>query len=435
MKRLHGVIRSYAWGSHTVLAELTGRPSPSDRPEAELWLGAHPADPAHVDDAVSGVSLLDVISADPLGQLGAANAERFRGRLPFLLKVLAADEPLSLQAHPNAVQAREGFERENASGVPLDSPARNYKDDNHKPELVVALTKFEALAGFRDVRRTVALLRALGVAELNRCAEQLEAQTNSSGIRALFTQWITGDRHPATLIGGVVEGCRRYLSTMSDGADGEFAAEAQTALELGSRYPNDPGVLISLLLNRITLEPGEGLFLAAGNLHAYLRGAAVEIMANSDNVLRGGLTPKHVDVPELLNVLDFRPAPMPVLGADGVDPDLRRLYRTPEAEFELTRLKLDTSRDDGSSSAATLAAGDPRIVLCTAGSTVLSSQCDSLELSAGQSAWLPASNPAVTLAPAQQRAQVFVARSAPSDVDSPRRQGDCAHMHSTNLDN
>ncbi|ANS26424.1 mannose-6-phosphate isomerase [Rhodococcus opacus] len=289
MKRLHGAIRSYEWGSRTVLAELTGRPSPSDRPEAELWLGAHPADPARVDDAVSGVSLLDVISADPLGQLGAANASQFRGRLPFLLKVLAADEPLSLQAHPNSVQAREGFERENANGVPLDSPARNYKDDNHKPELVVALTKFEALAGFRDVRRTVALLRALGVAELDRCAEQLAAQTDSSGMRALFTQWITGDKHPAALIGGVVEACRRYLSTMCDGAEGEFAAEAQTALDLGSRYPNDPSVLISLLLNRITLEPGEGLFLAAGNLHAYLRGVAVEIMANSDNVLRGGL--------------------------------------------------------------------------------------------------------------------------------------------------
>lgn len=179
--------------------------------EAELWLGAHPADPARVDVAGSGESLLDVISADPLGQLGETNASRFGGRLPFLLKVLAAEEPLSLQAHPNSMQAREGFERENADGVPLDSPARNYKDDNHKPELVVALTKFEALAGFRDVRRTVGLLRALGVAELDRCAELLAAQANSSGVRALFTQWITGDEHSATLIGGVVEACQRYL--------------------------------------------------------------------------------------------------------------------------------------------------------------------------------------------------------------------------------
>ncbi|WAM16838.1 mannose-6-phosphate isomerase, class I [Rhodococcus sp. JS3073] len=409
MKRLHGAIRSYGWGSRTVLAELTGRPSPSDQPEAELWLGAHPADPARVDDAGSSVSLLDLISADPIGQLGEANAERFRGRLPFLLKVLAAEEPLSLQAHPNSVQAREGFERENANGVPLDSPARNYKDDNQKPELVVALTKFEALAGFRDVRRTVALLRALGVAELNRCAEQLEAQTNSSGMRALFTQWITGDEHPETLIAGVREACRRYLSEEPGGAEGEFAAEAQTALDLGNKYPNDPGVLISLLLNRITLEPGEGLFLAAGNLHAYLRGAAVEIMANSDNVLRGGLTPKHVNVPELLKVLSFRPASMPVVRADGDGRDNKHVYRTPEAEFELTRLHLDTSRNCAVSSAATLAAGNPRIVLCTAGSTVLSSHCDSLELSAGHAAWLPASNPAVTLAPAQQGAQVFVA--------------------------
>jgi mannose-6-phosphate isomerase len=409
MNRLHGAIRSYDWGSHTVLAELTGRPSPSNRPEAELWLGAHPADPARVDDAASGVSLLDVISADPHGQLGEANAERFRGRLPFLLKVLAAEEPLSLQAHPNSMQAREGFERENANGVPLDSPARNYKDDNHKPELVVALTRFEALAGFRDVRRTVALLRALGVAELDRCAEQLAAQADSSGVRALFTQWITGDEHSVTLIGDVMEACQRYLSTERDRVAWEFAAEAQTALDLGNRYPNDPGVLISLLLNRITLEPGEGLFLAAGNLHAYLRGVAVEIMASSDNVLRGGLTPKHVDVPELLKVLDFRPGSMPVVRADGDGHDNTHAYQMPEREFELTRLQLDTSRSGASSSTVNLAAGDPRIVLCTAGSTVLSSPGASLELSAGQSAWLPASNPAVTIVPAQQHAQVFVA--------------------------
>ncbi|WKN57631.1 mannose-6-phosphate isomerase, class I [Rhodococcus opacus] len=432
MNRLHGAIRSYDWGSHTVLAEFTGRPSPSDRPEAELWLGAHPADPARVDVAGSGTSLLDVISADPHGQLGAANAERFRGRLPFLLKVLAAEEPLSLQAHPNSVQAREGFERENLGGVPLDSPARSYKDDNHKPELVVALTRFEALAGFRDVRRTVGLLRALGVAELDRCAELLAAQANPSGVRVLFTQWITGDEHSETLVGDVVEACRRYLSTVLDGVVREFAAEAQTVLELGNRYPSDPGVLISLLLNRITLEPGEGLFLAAGNLHAYLRGSAVEIMASSDNVLRGGLTPKHVDVPELLKVLAFRPGSMPVVRADGDGRDNRRLYRTPESEFELTRLHLDASRN--CASAATLGAGDPRIVLCTAGSTVLSSPGASLELSAGQSAWLPASNPAVTLAPAQQHAQVFVATIGSYDADSAHRQGICAHVYSVDLD-
>ena len=434
MKRLHGAIRSYQWGSRTALAELTGRPSPSDRPEAELWLGAHPADPARVDDAGSGVSLLDVIAADPLGQLGAANASRFRGRLPFLLKVLAAEDPLSLQVHPNSVQAREGFERENADGVPLDSPVRNYRDDNHKPELVVALTRFEAIAGFRDVRRTVELLRALGVAELDACSAQLAARANSSGVRALFTRWITKDGNSATLIGDVVEACRRYLSTQRDGVVGEFAAEAQTALDLGTKYPNDPGVLISLLLNRITLEPGEALYLAAGNLHAYLRGAAVEIMANSDNVLRGGLTPKHVDVPELLKILDFRPQAMPVVRADGVGLDDRRVHGTPESEFELTRVNLDRSRV-GASSTATLAAGNPRIVLCTAGSAVLSFQGAALELSAGQSAWLPASNPAVTLAPSQQHAQVFVATISSGNAESPRRQAVSPRTPRENLNN
>jgi len=414
MRRLHGAIRSYAWGSHTVLAELMGRPTPSGRPEAELWLGAHPADPARLDDEGSGASLLDTISADPQKQLGETNAARFRGRLPFLLKVLAADEPLSLQAHPNMVQAREGFERENADNVPLDSPVRNYRDDNHKPELVVALTRFEALAGFRDVPRTVELLRALGVTELDVCSAQLVALANSSGVRALFTRWITKDGYSATLIGDLVQACRRYLSTHRDGVVGEFAAEAQTALELGTQYPNDPGVLISLLLNRITLEPGEALYLAAGNLHAYLRGAAVEIMANSDNVLRGGLTPKHVDVSELRQVLDFRPGPLPIVLPESNGTDCRFVYRTPASEFELTRVQLD--RDGvGDASTSTLGSGGPQIVLCTAGSVIASSHVTSFELGTGESIWLPASDPVVTFKPAQ-RAQLFIATIGHSEA-------------------
>lgn len=191
MNLLRGAIRTYAWGSRTAIAEFTGRPTPTPHPEAELWLGAHPADPAYLETGGGAESLLEVVAADPIGQLGAASVAEFGDQLPFLLKVLAADEPLSLQAHPSAQQAADGFAREEAAGVPLNSPIRNYRDRNHKPELVVALDRFEALAGFRDPGDTVDLFRALDVEALTPYVNLLAGQSDADGLRALFTTWIT----------------------------------------------------------------------------------------------------------------------------------------------------------------------------------------------------------------------------------------------------
>nr|EJI95513.1 phosphomannose isomerase type I family protein [Rhodococcus sp. JVH1] len=313
-----------------------------------------------------------------------------------MLKVLAAEQPLSPPAHPSAAQARDGFERENAAGIALVSPVRNYRDDSHKPELVVALSKFEALAGFRDARRTAELLTALGVAELDPYVEQLAEHPNSSGVRALFTQWMSVGSPDVTLITDVLDGCEPYLSAQPHGTAGEFAAEVQTALDLGRRYPGDPGVLASLLLNRVSLEPGEGLHLAAGNLHAYLRGTAVEIMANSDNVLRGGLTPKHVDLPELLRVLDFDPLEVPMLrpAANGLDGTL--VYETAAPEFQLTRVELDKSGPHGPD-AISIEVDGPQILVCTAGSAVASSGLEKFNLRQGQAVWISASDPAISL--------------------------------------
>ncbi|RIK05401.1 MAG: mannose-6-phosphate isomerase, class I, partial [Acidobacteria bacterium] len=295
MYPLRGTVRHYSWGSHTALAELTGRPAPTQEPEAELWLGAHPVAPATVDAGDATVPLCDLIARDPEGQLGPDCARQFDGRMPFLLKVLAAEQPLSLQAHPSRAQAREGFARENAAGIPLDAPHRNYRDDNHKPEMVVALSRFEALAGFRPPAETVEFLRDLGVSEVTPYASELGDNLDATGLRALFTAWMTlPTKSLVGLTDAVLTGCGRYLEARS-GSEDEFTAAARTALELGLAYPEDPGVLASLLLNRVSMEPGDALFLPAGNLHAYLRGTAVEIMASSDNVLRGGLTSKHVD--------------------------------------------------------------------------------------------------------------------------------------------
>lgn len=399
MNLLRGAIRTYAWGSRTAIAEFTGRPTPTPHPEAELWLGAHPADPAYLETGGGAESLLEVVAADPIGQLGAASVAEFGDQLPFLLKVLAADEPLSLQAHPSAQQAADGFAREEAAGVPLNSPVRNYRDRNHKPELVVALDRFEALAGFRDPGDTVDLFRALDVEALTPYVNLLAGQSDADGLRALFTTWITLPQPSLdVLVPAVLDGAVRYLS--SD--DARFVGEARTLLELGERYPADAGVLASLLLNRLTLEPGEGIYLPAGNLHAYLRGLAVEVMANSDNVLRGGLTPKHVDVPELLRVLDFSPASEAHLHVETVTDGAQTRYRTPAREFALSRFDLA----DGEPTQVGIKG--PRILLCTQGDVTLDGSGTGLKVRAGQSVWVPADGGSVTLT-GRSDARVFMA--------------------------
>ncbi|CPW99035.1 mannose-6-phosphate isomerase, class I [Mycobacteroides abscessus] len=399
MNLLRGAIRTYAWGSRTAIAEFTGRPTPTPHPEAELWLGAHPADPAYLETGGGAESLLEVVAADPTGQLGAASVAEFGDQLPFLLKVLAPDEPLSLQAHPSAQQAADGFAREEAAGVPLNSPVRNYRDRNHKPELVVALDRFEALAGFRDPGDTVDLFRALDVEALTPYVNLLAGQSDADGLRALFTTWITLPQPSLdVLVPAVLDGAVRYLS--SD--DVRFVGEARTLLELGERYPADAGVLASLLLNRLTLEPGEGIYLPAGNLHAYLRGLAVEIMANSDNVLRGGLTPKHVDVPELLRVLDFSPASEAHLHVETVTDGAQTRYRTPAREFALSRFDLAAGEP------TQVGIKGPRILLCTQGDVTLDGSGTGLKVRAGQSVWVPADGGSVTLT-GRSDARVFMA--------------------------
>ncbi|GAA2067185.1 mannose-6-phosphate isomerase, class I [Williamsia deligens] len=405
MWTLEGVVRPYAWGSRTALAALRGKPTPSPHPEAELWFGAHPAAPARFVDGPDGRDdLLSVIDDDPVGQLGPDCTERFDRRLPFLLKILAAEEPLSLQAHPTREQARAGFARENSAGVPIDAPHRNYRDDNHKPELVVALSEFDALAGFRDPAATVDLLRDLQVPELDSYLGLLAGQPDSHGLRALFTTWLTlPDSVLHTVIPAVLDGAIAYLNS----GERRFAMELQTVLELGEAYPMDPGVLTVLLLNRLRLQPGDGLFLGAGNLHAYLRGTAVEVMANSDNVLRGGLTPKHVDVPELLAVLDFTPSPLGELAPAVHTVGPERIYTTPAPEFRLSRIELDGTGMHRSSSVSLDAAG-PQILTVVSGTVeVRVPGGDPVAVSPGRSLWLGDSDPDVVVRAASSRAVFF----------------------------
>ncbi|WP_202616698.1 mannose-6-phosphate isomerase, class I [Corynebacterium neomassiliense] len=374
--RIDGTIRNYSWGSRTALADLTGRPLPTEHPEAEMWFGAHPAAPSRVTG--TDRSLLDVITADPDGQLGG---HRRSDRLPFLLKLLAADQALSLQAHPTRQQAQEGFARENAAGIALTAPNRNYRDDNHKPELLVALTPFEALAGFRPLHLTRELLDHLAVPELAWTTSLLGSGSDDEDLRALVTTWISlPSATKKQLVKAVAERCRGLLAETGGTPDRDWMrGPASVAVELADQYPGDSGVLISLLLNHVVLQPGQAIFLSAGQLHAYVRGTGVEIMANSDNVLRGGLTTKHIDVPELMRVMDFSPVADPVCPRDSSG-----RFSVPVSDFGLREIRGTTP----------VTVDGPAVVLGVAGDTDVSWQSPTGErseaLRPGQAVWVPA---------------------------------------------
>jgi len=376
---IEGVVRNYAWGSTTAIPELIGRPVTSD-PVAELWLGAHPSAPALVGPDAEPLDAL--IAADPNASLGPALARDF-ANLPFLLKVLAAAEPLSLQAHPSSAEAAAGFDREEAAGVPIDAADRSFKDRHHKPELVCALSEFEALCGFREPARTLELLATIDTPALDMIRNAMQADSSPAGMRGLLETLLTLESsRAAALVEAVVGACRTT-------DDAPFAAEREMAVKLGGAYPGDAGVVIALLLNHLTLQPGEALFLGAGNLHAYLRGTAVEVMASSDNVLRGGLTPKHVDVATLLEVVDATAIIPKVQRPKSIDGVVS--YRVPISDFSLDRIEVD--------GATTLPSG-PHILLCIDGSA----DCLDHTLDRGTAAWVPAEDGPVEIS---GRATIF----------------------------
>jgi mannose-6-phosphate isomerase len=373
---LENTVQPYAWGSRTAIAELRGEPVPSPGPEAELWMGAHPAAPSRIVRAGVRTSLAEVVARAPEVELGARAMAEHGPRLPFLLKVLAAEEPLSLQAHPDPLQAREGFDREEAAGIPRDAPGRNFRDPHAKPELLCALSPFEALCGFRPAAEALEILDAIESPALDPVRERLAGPDAPDALREAFTLLSTLPRDArAPLVEAAAAAARRLGPAALDGA---FAWTER----LAAPHPADPGVVIALLLRRVRLAPGEALFLPAGSLHLYLHGVGVEVMASSDNVLRGGLTPKHVDVPELLRVIRFGEEPAPVVGPRPGRPG-EQVYQTPAREFELSRIELS----GGELEAAVLG---PEILLCTAGQAEAASGAERLALRRGASAFVPA---------------------------------------------
>jgi len=351
--RLHNVIQPYAWGSTTAITDLLGRANPDQAPQAELWMGTHLKGPSEINANGTRIPLQELIAAHPVDILGAETARRFDSALPYLFKVLAAAQPLSIQAHPSKMQAIEGFERENRDGKALDAPDRNYRDANHKPEIICALTPFWGLNGFRSVDEIVDLLTPVCPSILETALQDLTSSQDGDGIRRFFVAMMTVSKRDREAAAGEI---REKVAPMAARSP---AYRWMNALE--RFYPEDLGILSPALLNLVCLDPGQAMYLPAGQLHAYLDGVGIELMANSDNVLRGGLTPKHVDVGELLSVVRFEASAIETIEARSVRP-AEFLYDCPAEEFALSVIQADAQQPYRSAATRSV-----EILLCTSG--------------------------------------------------------------------
>lgn len=346
---LRSSIRDYAWGSRTRLARFLGQPEPSPKPQAELWMGAHPAAPSRIELDGRWVRLDAAIRRSPAEMLGAEAVARHGSDLPFLLKVLAADRALSIQAHPDRRQAEAGCRAEDARGIPRDHADRNYRDERHKPEVLYALEPFTILRGFRPPEEVRELLERLDVPRL---LPEPVAALDAGDLEAFYTAYM---RAGAERLKAVLSTALARIEPTSPAAEDPYS----WVLELERQCPGDRGVLAPLFLHLVALQPGEAMFTGPGILHAYLDGLGVELMASSDNVVRGGLTPKHVDVDELLAILRFEAQPPALLGSSESGGE-RRFDRVAD-EFQLSVITLD----DGVP--RVLEGGGVEILLCAAG--------------------------------------------------------------------
>ncbi|WJV64551.1 mannose-6-phosphate isomerase [Pectobacteriaceae bacterium CE70] len=386
MQRMLNRIQHYAWGSKCALTEKYGIDNPDNLPMAELWMGAHPkSSSCLVDEQGQQHNLREVIAQDLTGHLGSAVAQRF-GELPFLFKVLCAAQPLSIQVHPSKTASELGFSRENAEGIPLDAAERNYKDANHKPELVFALTPFLAINGFRDLSEIATLLQP--VANAHPAITTFLGQPDGKNLSILFANLLSMDGEQKENAIGVLK------NVLKNRNDGPWAA-IHYIIQF---YPDDSGLFSPLLLNVVTLQPGEAMFLFAETPHAYLQGVALEVMANSDNVLRAGLTPKYIDIPELLANVKFEPKPADKLLTVPIKHGNELDFPVPVDDFAFS---LHYLADD----AHALTQDSAAIVFCMDGEAVLEKGRQQVVLHPGESCFIPAYE-----SPVQVRGQGCIAR-------------------------
>jgi len=379
--RLRNKIQKYDWGSKTAIPSLLGLP-PSNTPMAELWMGAHPKAPSEVEIDGRWVRLDELISRYPKDILGEDVANKFSNELPFLFKIIAAERPLSIQAHPNKKQAIEGFEREERLGIPINAPNRNYKDKNHKPEILCAITEFEALKGFRRIEEIIHLMEKAVSKSLKEEIRLLKEKRNKEGLRLFYGSIMKMDKRKKE------DALSELLENAKKNEDDPIFS---LVIKLNNFFPHDIGIISPLILNRCILRPEEAIFIPAGELHAYIRGVGVELMANSDNVLRGGLTHKHVDVDELLRILKFdyygnieiiKPAYK----------DSEAVYPTPAEEFLLSNIRLRKSKEFISPKKRSI-----EILIVLEGDAIIKNEKEIMKIKKGDSILIPSAMPSYIL--------------------------------------
>ncbi|WP_449541992.1 mannose-6-phosphate isomerase, class I [Enterobacter ludwigii] len=365
--RMRNGIKNYAWGSRVALNHLFGLLNPDDQPQAEVWMGSHPAGCSEIETDTGLRSLQDLISQRPAEMLGACAGET-AGQLPYLLKLLSAECALSLQVHPNKRQAEDGFARQG------NLPGEDYTDANHKPELVFALTPFMAMNGFRPYQEIANHFLRLDAPALTSALSLFRNNLHAEGLKAFFTRLMALE--PAEK-----EGVLTCLEARL--ACGVFAPVAPFIERLMRDYPGDIGALAPLYLHCITLAPGEAMFLRAGTLHAYVNGTAVEVMASSDNVLRAGLTPKNINVAELVRCTVFDETPADRLRMHPQREEGMQQYPIPVTDFRFSVIEHCEQQNIRTDRA--------QILLVLKGSATLShAEGANMTLNAGQSAFIPA---------------------------------------------
>jgi len=381
MYRLTAPVKNYAWGSTKLLAELTGQ-QPTETPQAEMWFGTHPTTPTTIEDGTPLAELID---------------------LPYLVKLLAADQPLSIQAHPNVAQARAGYTAENATGLPLDDPKRVYRDANHKPELLVSLTDFTAMAGFRNPLESAetfaSLARLVSNSELAATLDTMAHQLARGELKEVFAQLI----EPSGAFWQTNGWTKAIFTSLEHNEPTD--PHLRNALAAAKYHPNDPGALVTLLMHLIDLSPGDAIFIPSGTIHAYVSGLGLEIMATSDNVIRGGLTIKHIAIEELNSVVDYQPSPPPHLtpSVEYKHNAVVTHFQPPVKDFELTRYDLTAD------AYLSLPRHTNQIAVCTSGYGSLVSGEDCLEISAGTGIYLPPSQRPVEITASSNTVTVFIA--------------------------
>ncbi len=372
--KLINQVQNYSWGSTDYIPALLGE-NFNGAHCAELWMGDHPRGSSSVIVDNRKILLDQLILKNPKSILGN-DTSRFGSHLPFLFKVLSAASPLSIQAHPNKIQAETGFLDENTRNIPLDAFNRNYKDDNHKPEIICALTNFTAMCGFRKIKTI----------EVN--FKKLNSFVYKNQLENCFNSGIENNTEVffSTLMRIEKKDLRNLIESALVWAGNNNSIEASLVKKFAALYENDPGVLAPLFLNVFILKPGEALYQGAGELHAYVEGTGIELMANSDNVLRGGLTPKYIDVPELLKVLNFKYTEKSILNPKEIKSGIFE-YETISREFVLKTYSVGQNnilKIENNSSV--------EIILCVKGNAVIHTKDGDFTIAKGESFIIPVSS-------------------------------------------